>query len=123
MDNTAPQATPTADIASIKKSNKRKLVWGLVCLIGPTALIVGALLVYALVNFISASMSPALADCGGFADVETCVQDSGFGDDSIGERTLNVIMFLTGAFSVATWLPGIIAGIILIATRKPVPQQ
>ena len=94
------------DIDKIKKSNRLKLTWGLVCLIGPTALIVGALLIYATVNFITGTTEP---------------QNSG--DSDVARTITNVVLFLVGATSVATWLPGLIVGIILIATRKPVPKQ
>ena len=90
-------------IEAIKKSNKSKTKWALVCLIGPTALFVGSILLYAIVNFIfggspEADMSP----------IKTIV---------------NVLLFLAGALTVATWLPGIIVGVVLLVTRKPVPVQ
>ena len=78
------------------RTNRLKLVWGLISLIGPTALIIIALLGYAVANFAFAS----------------------FEQPSQAKTILNIVMFLVGAVSVLTWLPGIIVGIILLATRK-----
>lgn len=103
MDNTTPQPVAPQDAAAIQKSNKQKLTWGLVCLIGPSALLVGSLLLYAIVNFIF------IGDASG--------------DISPLKTIINVILFLIGAVVTLTWLPGIIVGIILLATRKSVPQQ
>ncbi len=88
--------------ADIMKSNKRKLVWGIVCLVGPTALLVASILLYAIMNFIFGS--------------------DGTTEPNVLKTIINVVLFFIGAFVVATWLPGIIVGIILIATRKPVPR-
>lgn len=88
------------------RTNRLKLIWGLVCLIGPTALLIVALLVYAIANFIAAGTT---SGSGG---------DDLFGEPSPGETIANVVMFLVGTVSVLTWLPGIIVGIILLATRK-----
>ena len=76
------------------RTNKLKLIWGLVFLIGPSALFVLALIIAAISNF-------------------------GFGAGNPPVRTfVNIIVFLMGAVVVLTWLPGIIAGIVLLATRK-----
>lgn len=103
--NETPQSTPAVQSAeAIRKSNKRKLIWALICLIGPTALIVISLIAYALVNFLTMST--------------VGVSDEGFGVTSPFHTIVNVLLFLAGAVAVATWLPGIIGGIILLATRN-----
>lgn len=103
MDNVTPQPVTPQDAAAIQKSNKQKLTWGLVCLIGPTVLLIGSLLLYAIINFIF----------------------SGSPTDETGplKTIINVILFLIGVVVTLTWLPGVIVGIILLATRKSVPQQ
>ena len=87
---------------SIAKSNKKKLTWGLVCLVGPTLLLILTILLYAAANFITSASS------GG----------------SGGSNTIaNVLLYLVGAATALTWLPGVIVGIVLLATRKPHQQQ
>jgi len=86
-------------VAAIRKTNKTKLVWGLICLIAPTALLIVSILLYAIVNFVFSGMSPETGS------VPTIV---------------NVLLFLCGTLVVFTWLPGIIIGIVLLATRPNV---
>jgi uncharacterized membrane protein len=119
------------DTATIK-SNKRKLIWGLVSLIGPTALLIGAILLYALINFFYAAAEPAVVtgpgvDCMNNPYAGVCApqseNESVFADQGPVRTIINVILFLVGALVVITWLPGIIVGIILLASRKPVPAR
>ncbi len=77
--------------------SRTKIVWGIVCLVGPLALIVVSVLLYAIISLIP----------GGAQS-----------DESVVRTISNVILFIVGAFSVATILPGIIVGIILLATSK-----
>jgi hypothetical protein len=110
MDQPQPEA-PTYQspaeqtTATAPTRNKRKIL-ALWLLIGPTALIIGTLILYAIVNFLVASTTPAPAE----GDM--------FGSQSPIQSILNVILFLIGTISVITWLPGIIAGIILLTTKK-----
>lgn len=84
------------DTATIERTNKLKLTWGIICLVAPTALILLSIILYSIVQFVA-------------------------GDSLSTVRTIsNVILFLTGAVAVMTWLPGIIVGIILLATRRKV---
>lgn len=88
------QLPATQDVA---RSNKNKLVWGLICLIGPSALLILSILLYAIFN-------------------------SMLGDISSGDmshKIMNIFLYLVGVISVMTWLPGLIIGIILLATRRP----
>ena len=113
----------------IRRSNRLKLIWGLVALIGPTALIVISLLAYAVVNFLFSTVEPAHYAGPGIACTDdpaagVCASDMPVpGGDGLAKTIINVVLFFTGALSVITWLPGIIVGIILLAARKPVPQQ
>ena len=85
------------------QSNKIKTKWALICLIAPTALFVGSIILYAVVNFLLAGSPDA--------------------DTSPVKTIVNVLLFLVGAVTVATWLPGIIVGVVLLVTRKPLPLQ
>ena len=87
VEQTAP-AVPT--------NNNRKIL-ALWLLIGPTALIIGSILLFAIVNFLFSSQ---------------------LNEGSVIKSIINIILFLAGAISVVTWLPGIIAGIILLTTQK-----
>lgn len=92
--HTAPQQSPE----QLRRSNKRKLVWGVICIVGPTALLVIGLILYAVVNFVFASSMES--------------------DTSPLKTFINILLFLIGTASVATMLPGLVVGIILLATRK-----
>ncbi len=88
--------------AAIRRSNKLKLVWGLICLIAPTALIIISILVYAITGFVFSSITSA--------------SDPSYAPSP--NQAVNILLFLISAFAALTWLPGIIVGIILLATRK-----
>lgn len=76
--------------AADKRRKKRALIW----LIGPTALGLGALLLFVLINFL-------------------------FGDSTgIVKTVINIFLYLVCLIVVATWLPGIIIGIVLLSSRK-----
>lgn len=93
-------------IAQLRRSNKRKLVWGLICLIGPSAAIIVSVLLYALIGYFT-----------------SLAADSSLTEPSAGRSIANIIMFLIGIVSILAWLPGMVVGIILLATRKPIPRQ
>ncbi len=133
MNNASVTPQPV-DSESIRKSNKQKLVWGLICLLGPTALLVVSLLLYAIINFIFAATSPVVpANCPpsgadsimmGACATENIDQTGATGAQGPLKVILNVTLFLVGAVATLTWLPGIIGGIILLATRtRNVPHQ
>lgn len=106
-----PPAVTALDITRIQKTNKLKTTWGIICLIAPTALIIVSVLVYAILNFIAGSQETTpIASDSLFADTRP----------SPLHTISNVLLFLVGAVSVMTWLPGIIVGIILLATRQKV---
>lgn len=76
-----------------QKSNKKKLIWGLVLLVGPSALFVTV----TIISFSSLAFiykTPMLYDA------------------------LNMLVHITTVVCVLTWLPGIIIGTILLAKRK-----
>lgn len=94
-----------SDEARASRNSKLKLIWGLILLIGPSLLLIITIVLYALINFIAPGSATG-ADSGMFAQ------------PSIAERIVNVVLFIIGTVVVLTWLPGIIAGIILLATRN-----
>ena len=100
-----PEPTTTATIA---KSSHKRTVLALWLMIGPTALIVVAILLYAIMNVMFAQATPTGDDL--------------FAEQTAGQTIANVVLFIVGAISVITWLPGLITGIILLATKKA-PSQ
>lgn len=106
--SSAPQFTPPQSVTEPQAApaSKRQFIWGLVCLLGPTALIVVSILIYALVNFIATSSTPAPTSAELFTQPSPVT------------TVMNVILFIVGGISVIAWLPGVIIGIILLATRK-----
>lgn len=88
----------------VKMSGRTKgALW---LLIAPTALIIGTFLIYGIVNWIAVIMSPTPADGELFAT------------QPIGGVIINVIFFIFGTIGIIAWLPGLIAGIVLLATAK-----
>ena len=88
-------ATTDADTATIESTNKLKFTWGLICLIAPTALLIITIVFYAIAQVVT-------------------------GDLSTARTVINVLLFLLGSLAVFAWLPGIVVGIILLATRKSI---
>jgi hypothetical protein len=80
-------------------------------LIGPTALLILTFMLYAIINLISAGVAEP-------APVSSGTPDSLFAEDPAGTTAANIILFLFGALGVLTWLPGLIIGIVLLATKK-----
>lgn len=103
----APTIYTPEQVEAIRRSNKKKLIWGLVCLIAPTALLIIGIIGYAILNFVAGSDSSS-------ASGEL------YGSSSPLKTVMNVVLFLIGATAILTWLPGIIGGIVLLATRKKI---
>ena len=111
MQPNVPPAPAAVNTATIQKTNKLKTTWGIICLVAPTALVVVSIIAYAILNFIAGSQEAAqVASDSLFAEAGPSPLHT------IG----NVLLFLVGAIAVMTWLPGIIIGIILLATRTRV---
>ncbi len=91
--------------------NRQRLLWGIVCIIGPGLLFVLTILAYALINFITASNTPA-------APTESDL----FVEPSPGRTAANIVLYLVGTLSALAFIPGIIIGIILLTKRKK-PRQ
>jgi hypothetical protein len=86
-----------------KKQDGRKIA-GILLVAGPTVLIVLSVMLYALVNFIFSSIPPSSDDL--------------FSNTSPAQSIANIILFSLGTTGFITWLPALIIGIILLATRK-----
>lgn len=95
------QTTTTAH--TMNKKRKTLALW---LLIGPTALVVASIILYAIINFITAATIP---DHGTGAM---------FGTRSTLGTITNIALFLVSIVTFITWLPGIIIGIVLLANPK-----
>ena len=95
MDDTQPESYTPEQVTAIERTNKLKLTWGIICLVAPTALVVLTIILYAITQLITNDLSNA-------------------------RTVINVLLFLVGSLAVFTWLPGIVVGIILLATREKV---
>ena len=98
-----PQNIPQPQ-SIVQDSNKKRRTWAFVCLFGPTALIIISVLLYALMNFFLGSATTNESDL--------------LANPPVWKTIMNVVLFLVGAITVLTWLPGIIIGIVLLATPK-----
>lgn len=91
---TTPAAAPVV-------AKKRRTGLAILLLIGPSALIILAIIIAAVSNFVFSATAPTTGDAL-------------YPDDNPVRTIVNVIVFLMGAVTVITWLPGIIIGIILL---------
>jgi hypothetical protein len=106
--NSTPQQTPSSPIqqpaaGQQEAPKKRRTGLALLLLIGPSALLIFAIILGAVSNFIFSSTSPT--------------GDALYADNNPVRTIINVFIFLAGAVTVITWLPGIVIGIILLAKK------
>ncbi len=101
-DTQAPAHQP-ANATQPSRRNNRKIaaIW---LLVGPSALIILSVLAYALVNLIFSSTTNSDAEL--------------FGQQPIAATITNIALFVAGTIGVIAWLPSIIIGIVLLATKK-----
>ena len=96
---------PTVQSQQRKMTGRTKTALWL--MISPTALMIITFLGYALVNLAFANT------------VASTVTDSAlFGEQSVVQTVANVLFFLVTALAFLAWLPGLIVGIVLLATPK-----
>ena len=101
----APVYTPE-QVAQIRKSNKKKLIWGLVCLLGPMVLLIMGIIISMVVSFTGSSTATA----------ESVME----GTTPASRTFVNILLFAIGGFFVLSFVPGIVAGIILLVKRQKV---
>ncbi len=77
---------------------------GITLVAGPTTLIILTRTLYAVVNFIIASVTRS--------------PDALFGESEPVAAFINIILFILGTLGVVAWLPCLIIGIILLASKK-----
>ena len=101
-----PQYQTAPSNTSISEHNKKRTKIALWLMIGPGALLVS--------TFVLSLILAALLS-GQQTQGTTGLPSS---DDQPARALANIIVFIAGAFGVLTFVPGLIVGIILLATRK-----
>ena len=103
MEPTPAPIQPTTPTSTKMTGRTKAALW---LMIAPTALFVATFILYAIVNFITAAVAPEPASGQLFSQ--------GGGVNVV----VNVLLFLAGVVSFLTWLPGLVIGIVLLATKK-----
>lgn len=98
----SPQYQPPQQ-ASTPASNKKRTMLAIILLVGPTILFILTILISSIGHLLLS---------------EATSSGSLFAEPSTGMKIVNVVTFVTAALSFLSWLPGMIIGIILLATKK-----
>lgn len=104
MEPTTQSSVQPSQTSAPARMQPRKKV-ALWLLIAPTSLLIVTFALFAFVNFFSTLLAPITAD------TEIMTQP-------VALTITNVVLFLFGAIASIAWLPGLIAGIILLATEE-----
>lgn len=104
-ESQTPAYQPATTLQPTRR-NSRKIaaIW---LLVGPTALVVLSIAAYAIANLI----------LNNTASIDSSGTEL-FGQQSVAVTVTNIALFITGAIGVIAWLPGIVIGIVLLATQK-----
>ena len=106
-----PQPVPTQEQPQPQQPKKRngRTVAALWLMIGPTALFILSFILFAIINWVAgAAAAPAPSPAEG---------GSLFAESNAGSTIANVILFFSVGISALAFLPGLIIGIVLLATR------
>lgn len=117
----------------MSKRAKTSLKLPIFLIVGPAAMVIGSILLYAIANFIISSVSPtttsvtdvssisgtSLAD--GAAAAQEADAEQLFGEEGQGGifRTItNVLLFLLGSVGMLAFIPCLVIGVILLSKRR-----
>lgn len=92
----------------MSKKTKQNLRLPIFLIIGPALGIIASIILYAVINFIMASVTPDSVDSSG----------SLFGNSSVFQTLSNSILFLLGSISVLAFLPCLIFGVVILNNRR-----
>ena len=93
MEPTTLPIEPTQPARHTMTVRTKAALW---LMIGPTALFIVTFMLFAMTNWVVSSFAPV----------------------SIATTIINILLFIAGSVSMLTWLPGLIVGIVLLATAK-----
>lgn len=114
----------------MSKKTKTSLKLPIFLIVGPAAMVIGAIILYAVANFIITSISPAstsvadtnsisgasLADGAAIAQGQDSEQL--FGEENIWRTITNVLLFLVGSVGMLAFIPCGVVGVILLYKRR-----
>lgn len=86
-----------------QQRKKKLLFWGVFCLVAPSVLFILGIILGLISNIMLSQATPVEGEL--FAS-------------NPGQSIINIFIFLIGAVTILTWLPGIIIGIILLVKRQ-----
>lgn len=109
-----PEPAIVAPTTGPKKMSRRTKV-ALWLMIGPTALLIVTFVLYATLNYIF-GVTPEVTTTTTTESGDLFVETSNPAGN--GANIANILMFLVGAIATLTWLPGLIIGSVLLATKK-----
>lgn len=112
MAQDKPVSDPVpVDLDADRHKNQQRLLWGVVCIVGPGLLFVAVIFIYSLLNLATVSNTPV-------SPTETDL----FTQASPGRTAANLILYLVGTLTAIAFIPGAIIGVILLSKRRK-PRQ
>ncbi len=101
--------------------NKTSLKLPIFLIVGPISMIILSVFLYAIVNFVVGSFTSESTVAPSISDGASISQGDNaelYGSTPIFVTIANVLLFLLGALGMLAFVPGLIAGIILLNRRK-----
>lgn len=102
---------------------KKSLALPLFLIIGPAAILILSILLYAVISFAAAAVTTAVSPPTGMSDSETPLSISNsagyeFPDIPITQQIANIILWLVAAASMLAFIPCLVIGIIMLSSRR-----
>jgi ABC-type sugar transport system permease subunit len=127
MEPQKSEHVPGTPVQTTRKKVAPRTKVALWLIIAPTILIIVSFIGFAVTNFAFAGTSnESLTQCDSsqYSNPETiniACKEQLFGEPSSAQTITNVILFITTGLGIITWLPGLIIGFVLLATRPRQP--
>lgn len=102
---------------------KKSLALPLFLIIGPAAILILSILLYAVISFAAAAVTTAVSPPTGMSDSETPLGISNsagyeFPETPIAQAIANIILWLVAAVSMLAFIPCLVIGIIMLSSRR-----
>lgn len=108
---------------------KKSLALPLFLIIGPAAILILSILLYAVISFAAAAVTTAVSPPTGMSDSETPLSISNsagyeFPDTPIAQQIANIVLWLVAAVSMLAFIPCLVIGIVMLSSRRsPQPKS